>query len=203
MLFLFCGNKIEIKNSWVSKFWIIFNLHKFQQTGVETVHHFLFYCPLWIRFRSNIRDISYKHNRWGNRSFLMRGWSSPSKDGEEQAWKPNKEQFRLLLTMQSARVASIIDRMEQKEKERKGLTNPVGEESQTPTKKLKHYLHSSYYVPYPTLTLHIYRQSCRFIRSWQPETHPRILMCHMKRKDSRGFHFLLVRGAIFFHQLFC
>ena len=61
------------------------------KTGVETVHHFLFYCPLWVRFRSSIRDIGYKHNRWGDTSFFVGGWSGPSKDGEEQAWKPNKE----------------------------------------------------------------------------------------------------------------
>lgn len=61
------------------------------KTGAETVHHFLFYCPLWIKFRSSIRDIGYKHNRWGDTSFFVGGWSGPSKDGEEQAWRPNKE----------------------------------------------------------------------------------------------------------------
>ena len=55
------------------------------------VEHVLSYWPLWVRFRSSIRDISYKHNRWGDTSFLVGGWSGPSKDGEEQAWKPNKE----------------------------------------------------------------------------------------------------------------
>lgn len=55
-------------------------------TGVETVHHFLFYCPLWVEFRRNIRD-----NRWGDTSFLVGRWSGKSKDGEEKKWEPNGE----------------------------------------------------------------------------------------------------------------
>lgn len=27
------------------------------KTGAETAHHFLFYCPLWVLFRSSIKDI--------------------------------------------------------------------------------------------------------------------------------------------------
>ena len=60
-------------------------------TGVETVHHFLFYCPLWVEFRRNIRDLGYRHNRWEDTSFFVSGWSEKSKDGEEKKWKPNGE----------------------------------------------------------------------------------------------------------------
>ena len=60
-------------------------------TGVETVHHFLFYCPLWVEFRHNIRNLSYRHNRWGDTSFCVGGWSRKSKDGEEKIWIPNGE----------------------------------------------------------------------------------------------------------------
>ena len=59
--------------------------------GVETVHHFLFYCPLWVRFRASITDLGYRHNRWGDTSFFVGGWSGSSKDGEEKIWKPNME----------------------------------------------------------------------------------------------------------------
>ena len=59
--------------------------------GVETVHHFLFYCPLWVRFRASITDLGYRHNRWGDTSFFVGGWSGASKDGEEKIWKPNME----------------------------------------------------------------------------------------------------------------
>ena len=60
-------------------------------TGAETVHHFLFYCPLWVEFRSNIRTLGYRYNRWGDTSFFVGGWSGKSKDGEERTWKPNGE----------------------------------------------------------------------------------------------------------------
>ncbi len=59
--------------------------------GAETVHHFLFYCPLWVQFGAGIRDFGYKHNRWGNTSFFVGGWSGTNKDGEEKMWKPNTE----------------------------------------------------------------------------------------------------------------
>lgn len=42
-------------------------------TGVETIHHFLFYCRLWVEFRLGIRDLGYKHNRWGDTSFFVGG----------------------------------------------------------------------------------------------------------------------------------
>ena len=60
-------------------------------TVAETVYHFLFYCPLWVRFRSDIRDLGYKHNRWGGHILFVGGWSGPSKDGEEKTWKPSVE----------------------------------------------------------------------------------------------------------------
>ncbi len=55
------------------------------------MHHFLFYCPLWVEFRSNIRTLGYSYNRWGDTSFFVGGWSGKSKDGEERTWKPNGE----------------------------------------------------------------------------------------------------------------
>ena len=171
------------------------------KTEVETVHHFLFYCPLWIRFRSSIRDIGYKHNRWGDTSFFVGGWSGPSKDGEEQAWKPNKEAVWTTINY-AISTGRLDNRQDGAAEERTQRSDESGGgQSQTPTKKIRHYLHSPYYVPHPTLTLHIYRQSRRYIGSWQPETHPRILMCHSQRKGSWGFYFFLFffsQGSHFF-----
>ena len=60
-------------------------------TGVETAHHFLFYCPLWVEFRQIIRDLGYRHNGWGDTSFFVDRWSGKSKDGEQKTWEPNGE----------------------------------------------------------------------------------------------------------------
>ena len=51
-------------------------------TGVETVHHFLFCCPLWDRFRPQMKHLADSHNRWGDTSFLLGGWSEVGKNGE-------------------------------------------------------------------------------------------------------------------------
>lgn len=47
--------------------------------------------PLWVEFRSSIRTLGYRHNRWGDTSFFVGGWSGTGKDGEEKAWKSNGE----------------------------------------------------------------------------------------------------------------
>lgn len=56
-------------------------------TGVLTVHHFLFTA----RCGTSVRDLGYKHNRWGDTLFSVGGWPGRSKDGEEKTWKPNGE----------------------------------------------------------------------------------------------------------------
>ena len=58
-------------------------------TGRETVHHFLFCCPLWDKARLPMKQLADKHNRWGDTSFLLGGWSGPIKDGDFSKWKPD------------------------------------------------------------------------------------------------------------------
>lgn len=43
------------------------------------------------RCGTSIRDLGYKHNRWGDTLFSVGGWPGRSKDGEEKTWKPNGE----------------------------------------------------------------------------------------------------------------
>ena len=59
------------------------------QRGAETVDHFLFRCLLWSEHRSEIRRLA--GSRWGDTSYLLGGWSGPSKDGLFEKWKPNTE----------------------------------------------------------------------------------------------------------------
>lgn len=59
------------------------------QRGVETVDHFLFRCSLWSEHSSKIRRLA--GTRWGDTSYLLGGWSRPSKDGLFEKWKPNAE----------------------------------------------------------------------------------------------------------------
>lgn len=58
-------------------------------TGIESVHHFLFYCPLWDNFRPQMKRMADSYNRWGDTSFLLGGWSGIVKDGDFVRWKPN------------------------------------------------------------------------------------------------------------------
>lgn len=57
--------------------------------GEETVHHFLFCCPLWDGCRTQMKQLADSHNRWRDTSFLLGGWSGVYKDGEFSKWKPN------------------------------------------------------------------------------------------------------------------
>lgn len=36
-----------------------------------------------------MKQLADDHNRWGDTSFLLGGWSGVSKDGELSKWKPN------------------------------------------------------------------------------------------------------------------
>ena len=58
-------------------------------TCEETIHHFFFCCPLWDKFRPQRKHLADSHNRWGDTSFLLGGWSGIVKDGELGKWKPN------------------------------------------------------------------------------------------------------------------
>lgn len=58
-------------------------------TGKETVHHFLFCCPLWDQARPHMKQLADRHNRWGDTSFLLGGWSGSRKDGDIEKWKPD------------------------------------------------------------------------------------------------------------------
>ena len=36
-----------------------------------------------------MKQLADKHNRWGDTSFLLGGWSGPRKDGDFSDWKPD------------------------------------------------------------------------------------------------------------------
>ena len=57
--------------------------------GEETVHHFLFSCPMWVRHRVDTMRILRKENRWGDTSYLLGGWSGCKKDSDFSLWRPN------------------------------------------------------------------------------------------------------------------
>ena len=61
------------------------------EKGVERVDHFLFRCPLWSDSRREIRQLAGP--RWGDTSYLFRGWSGPQKDGPFEKWAPNTEKI--------------------------------------------------------------------------------------------------------------
>ncbi|MCJ1349378.1 hypothetical protein MMC31_007618 [Peltigera leucophlebia] len=46
-------------------------------------------CPLWDRFRPQMKHLADSHNRWGDTSFLLEYWSGVIKDAEPSKWKPN------------------------------------------------------------------------------------------------------------------
>lgn len=58
-------------------------------TGKETVHHFLFCCPLWDNCRTPMKRLADSHKRWGDTSIVLGGWSGEYKDGEFGKWKPD------------------------------------------------------------------------------------------------------------------
>ena len=76
-------------NSYLSKIHAVESAECGCNTGKETVHHFLFCCPLWERARSRMKQLADRHNRWGDTSFLLGGWSGPGKDGDFNKWKPD------------------------------------------------------------------------------------------------------------------
>ena len=47
--------------------------------GEESIDNFLFRCPRWSIFRGEIRRLAGR--RWGDTSYLLRGWSGKQKDG--------------------------------------------------------------------------------------------------------------------------
>ena len=76
-------------NSYLSKIQAVESAECECNTGRETVHHFLFCCPLWDKARRRMKQLADKHNRWGDTSFLLGGWSGPLKDGDFSKWKPD------------------------------------------------------------------------------------------------------------------
>jgi len=62
--------------------------------GVESVQHFLFYCPKWRNERTKLREAMA--DRWGDLAYALGGWSgrrdrrnSRFVDGPREKWKPN------------------------------------------------------------------------------------------------------------------
>jgi len=63
-------------------------------TGIETVQHFLFYCPKWTDKRRSFRETMGE--RWGDLAYALGGWSGRMNrgtrkliDGPKEKWKPD------------------------------------------------------------------------------------------------------------------
>ena len=80
----------------------------------ESVDHFLFRCPQWLKQGQTIFNLARKANRWVDLSFALGGWSNERKDGTLQGWKPSQE-------IVSATIKSAIaaHRLSDKKEERK------------------------------------------------------------------------------------
>ena len=79
--------------------------------GEESVDHFLFRCPRWSIYRTEIQRLA--GNRWGDTSYLLGGWSGEQKDGNVVRWKPDNE-----MVTATIKFAVATGRLGDKRKER-------------------------------------------------------------------------------------
>jgi len=71
-------------------------------TVVESIQHFLFYCPKWRSERNKLREAMA--DRWGDLAYALGGWSGRRDrrtgkfvDGKQERWKPNVKVLKAMI----------------------------------------------------------------------------------------------------------